>query len=109
MTIRIDCPPPTGKLPVGVTTYQLVDSSRKEVFSEDSRQKRELALQIWYPADPSASAVAQPLSGKSALPWGSLICPPRSMAVNEYPKFFEQIADLVQTWAESLKWPKLMG
>ena len=107
MTIQINSAHPTGRLPVGVTTYQLVDASRPEMFSDDPAQRRELALQIWYPA--SLSVEAQPLSGKSALPWGSLICPPRSMAVNEYPQFFEQIAELVQTRAESLKWPKLIG
>jgi dienelactone hydrolase len=107
MTFRIDPVPPTGRLSVGVTTSQLVDSSRGEMFSDEIPPRRELALQIWYPAAPTANA--KPLSGTSAFPWGSLICPPKSMAVSEYPHFFERIVDLVQIRSDVLKWPKLTG
>jgi DUF1680 family protein len=44
MTIRIHPIPPTGRLTVGVTTYQLIDPSRGEMFSDEIPQRRELAL-----------------------------------------------------------------
>ena len=107
MTVQINPVPPTGEFPVGVTTYRLVDDSRTELFSDDPIQRRELPLQIWYPADPPTTA--RTLSGQSALPWGSLICPPRSVPEEDYPQFFKQIAELVQRRAESLNWPKITG
>jgi len=95
MTIQIHPIAPTGKLPVGVTTYQLVDVSHTEIFSDDPRQKRDIPLQIWYPA--ASTENARTLFGQSALPWGSLVCPPASMA------------EFVQSRAESLQLPKLVG
>lgn len=56
MTFQINPLQPTGKLPVGVTSYQIVDNSRVEIFAEDRTKKRELALQIWYPAAPLVDA-----------------------------------------------------
>lgn len=107
MTFQIRPASPTGKFQVGVTSYQIVDTSRTETFLDDPTQKRELPLQIWYPAAPTQDA--RTLAGKSALPWGSLICPPESMATEGYPQFFKQIVELVQIRAESLNFPKLMG
>ncbi len=41
---------PSGKYGVGTATYQFADTSRDELFGTDSNQKREILLQIWYPA-----------------------------------------------------------
>src|SRR5271170_7448434 len=41
-------PPPTGPNAIGTRVIHLVDSSRVEVH--DSSRKRELMIQIWYPA-----------------------------------------------------------
>lgn len=42
---------PTGPYSIGTTVYDLIDSSRDEIFSEDRNDKRKLAIQVWYPAE----------------------------------------------------------
>lgn len=43
-------PKPTGSFAVGTTELCLVDNSRQEIFTADPNDKRELYLQVWYPA-----------------------------------------------------------
>lgn len=43
-------PKPTGSLPVGTQIMHFVDETRKETFTKDTNDKRELMVQIWYPA-----------------------------------------------------------
>ena len=43
-------PAPTGPYPVGTATYHLIDQKRRETFSLDQGCKRELMIQVWYPA-----------------------------------------------------------
>ena len=43
-------PQPSGPYSVGTLTYHWVDTDRPEVFSADSSARRELMVQIWYPA-----------------------------------------------------------
>ena len=57
-------PPPGGPYSVGTLTYHWVDGNRAEVFSADARARRELMVQIWYPA----KADKQPLLPSSAPP-----------------------------------------
>ena len=49
-------PHPSGPYEMGTLTYHWVDANRPEVFSADSNARRELMVQIWYPAkgDPSS-------------------------------------------------------
>ncbi len=49
-------PPPTGPYAIGTLTYHWMDAARPEVFSADPNDRRELMVQIWYPAkgDPSS-------------------------------------------------------
>lgn len=47
--VTITLPAPTGPYPVGVTESHLIDASRTDPW--DSSQRRELMVQIWYPAD----------------------------------------------------------
>ncbi len=49
-------PHPSGPYEMGTLTYHWVDANRPEVFSADSNARRELIVQIWYPAkgDPSS-------------------------------------------------------
>ncbi|WP_128895392.1 peptidoglycan DD-metalloendopeptidase family protein [Longirhabdus pacifica] len=42
---------PTGTYPVGTETYHWIDESRAETFSDDPDAKRELMVQVWYPAE----------------------------------------------------------
>ncbi|WP_068613802.1 alpha/beta hydrolase family protein [Paenibacillus tuaregi] len=46
-------PEPTGQLSVGTQTLHLIDKSRQEIFAADRNpnRKRELMVQLWYPAE----------------------------------------------------------
>jgi predicted dienelactone hydrolase len=43
-------PHPSGRYGIGTLTYHWVDPDRLEIFSADPRARRELMVQIWYPA-----------------------------------------------------------
>ncbi|GIO54465.1 alpha/beta hydrolase family protein [Paenibacillus cineris] len=43
-------PEPTGNFKVGTQTFHLVDTKRDEIFDEARDRKRELMVQVWYPA-----------------------------------------------------------
>jgi len=45
-------PSPTGPYQVGTQTRRIVDESRREVNADDPNARRELIIQIWYPAKP---------------------------------------------------------
>jgi hypothetical protein len=47
-------PTPDGPYKVGTTSYELTDSSRKELYSGKDEVRR-FQIQVWYPADPSPS------------------------------------------------------
>ena len=48
-------PPPSGPYAIGTLTFHWADSARPEVFAADSRARRELMVQVWYPAPAQAS------------------------------------------------------
>ncbi|WP_261301812.1 alpha/beta hydrolase family protein [Paenibacillus andongensis] len=43
-------PEPTGEFKVGTQTFHFVDTNREEIFDEARDGKRELMVQVWYPA-----------------------------------------------------------
>ena len=49
-------PRPAGPHAIGTVTYHWVDTSRAEVFAADSTERRQLMVQIWYPALAISSA-----------------------------------------------------
>ena len=53
-------PRPSGPYSIGTVTYHWVDAQRPEIFSADPKARRELMVQVWYPAkkDPSAPHAA---------------------------------------------------
>jgi predicted dienelactone hydrolase len=53
-------PPPTGPYEIGTLTYHWVDADRQEVFTADPDARRELMVQIWYPAAGDRSAPRAP-------------------------------------------------
>ena len=78
-------PTPDGRYAIGTLTYYWVDADRADAFSADANARRELMVQIWYPAaatKPStprlqsqhapyvqnASALTKALSGLKNLP-----------------------------------------
>ena len=53
-------PPPSGPYRIGTVTYHWVDAERREVFSTQPGDRRELMVQIWYPAHDVPSAPRAP-------------------------------------------------
>ncbi|MFB9327892.1 alpha/beta hydrolase family protein [Paenibacillus aurantiacus] len=51
-------PEPTGEFQVGTQTFHFVDPRREEIFDEASDGKRELMVQVWYPAQAGAGKYA---------------------------------------------------
>lgn len=51
-------PAPTGPYPVGTTILSMTDNSRPEDHSSDPADRRELVVQLWYPAAPSRAPIA---------------------------------------------------
>ena len=49
-------PTPTGPYAIGTLTYHWVDAARSEVFAADANKRRELMVQVWYPASAQPSA-----------------------------------------------------
>ncbi|WP_301327234.1 alpha/beta hydrolase family protein [Nocardia amikacinitolerans] len=65
--VILSVPAPTGPYAVGVTELQLTDPDRADPW--DAGRRRELLVQIWYPADGSRAAPAapwMPLGGQEA-------------------------------------------
>ncbi len=53
-------PTPSGPYAVGSVLYDWTDTTRAETYSSDPNAKRELMVQIWYPAQPTADAKTIP-------------------------------------------------
>ncbi|WP_437590227.1 alpha/beta hydrolase family protein [Sorangium sp. So ce1000] len=56
----LDLPRPTGPHPVGTQIRALTDSARGEEATEDPDDRRELMVQLWYPADPCGTGQLAP-------------------------------------------------
>lgn len=48
-------PSPTGRYPVGRVSVDCVDHTRREIYSNNPADPRELVLWVWYPAAPDTS------------------------------------------------------
>ena len=53
-------PTPTGPYAIGTLTYHWIDAGRPEVFTADPDDRRELMVQVWYPAVAEPSAARAP-------------------------------------------------
>ncbi|OCT12176.1 dienelactone hydrolase [Paenibacillus pectinilyticus] len=51
-------PQPTGEFKVGTQAFHFVDTNREEIFDETRDGKRELMVQVWYPAQASTGKYA---------------------------------------------------
>ena len=47
-------PDVTGPYAIGTQTFHLIDESRDEIYTDDPADKREIMMQVWYPAEPDA-------------------------------------------------------
>jgi predicted dienelactone hydrolase len=59
-------PAPSGPYAVGTTTVVIEDTERRERFGPQPGGPREIVLQVWYPADPSAAQRPAPLVAQAA-------------------------------------------
>ena len=53
-------PHPTGPHAIGTLTYHWVDASRADIFAADPNARRELMVQVWYPAVVRPSSARAP-------------------------------------------------
>ena len=53
-------PPPSGPYRIGTVTRHWVDHGRREVLSSRPSDRRELMVQLWYPAHDVPSAPRAP-------------------------------------------------
>jgi hypothetical protein len=53
-------PPPHGPNRIGTLTYDWVDTARPEIFTAEPSDRRELMVQIWYPAQSDKSGKRAP-------------------------------------------------
>ena len=56
----VSLPALTGPYQVGKTSYDLVDSSRQEIYSTNTTDKRELMVYVWYPTSAVPGATPAP-------------------------------------------------
>ncbi|MFT0801357.1 Platelet-activating factor acetylhydrolase plasma/intracellular isoform II [Bacillus swezeyi] len=56
-----DLPKPDGAYSVGTKTFHFVDQDRNETLTKDPDDKRELIVQVWYPAEDSHGLKQAPL------------------------------------------------
>ena len=52
-------PTPTGSYRVGRESFHRIDASRRETFTEDPKDHRQLLFHIWYPAESTGGTVAR--------------------------------------------------
>lgn len=62
-------PQPAGPYSIGTLTYHWVDTNRAEVFSFDASARRELMVQVWYPAKTASSSLSSSPSRPSRAPY----------------------------------------
>jgi len=56
----IKLPEPSGLYKIGTKYLILTDNNRREIFALDTTLKRELPIQVWYPAIPPKKAKPEP-------------------------------------------------
>ena len=59
-------PRPTGPHGVGTLTYHWVDAGRPEILSADPAARREVVVQVWYPAEDAPGAARAPYVADAA-------------------------------------------
>ena len=67
-------PPPGGPYGIGTVTYHWVDSARAEIFRPSPAARRELLVQVWYPARQNPAAPRTPYLPDAGAVMGALAC-----------------------------------
>ncbi|UHA75121.1 alpha/beta hydrolase family protein [Paenibacillus sp. 481] len=89
----IQFPQPSGLLKVGTQTFHFTDTNRDEMFTDDESDKRELMVQVWYPAD---------LADKNTRRQSKALFPEQrdifETYMQEYAKLFKLPSSLLDYW-----------
>ncbi len=86
-----ELPAPTGSHAIGRTTYYWADDSRRETYSDDAKDHRELRVDVWYPAAANNDAprgkycVDLPKIGKKIGPESMFLSTLKLTAVDDAP------------------------
>ncbi len=64
-------PVPDGPYRIGTASYHLIDQNRAEPFSPKPGARREVMMQVWYPADPGAAGKAELYRSRAETTWES--------------------------------------
>lgn len=65
----VELPMPTGSFPVGTRRYAFRDESRPDTITPDPDDRRELVVQVWYPAADSAGPPVPYMDPATAATW----------------------------------------
>jgi hypothetical protein len=84
-------PSPGGPYAIGTVSYEWLDGARPEIYTEDPNDRRDLMVQIWYPALPAAGATPAPWMDRL-----DVVGPTIARYLN-LPPFFLDHAALVKT------------
>ena len=63
----VDLPAPSGNYLVGTSSFKLTDESREELFTQDIGDKREILVNVWYPAQYEKGAKKAPYWDKDGV------------------------------------------
>ena len=91
-------PQPGGPYSIGTLTYHWVDANRAEAFSADVKARRELMVQIWYPAKAGSPLPSSP-SATSSQPFRA----PYVQDGEALAKAFSRLTPLPQALFRQLK------
>jgi len=80
----VKLPQPTGPYQIGTTSFALVDEARPEVFTDGTKDHRELLVRCWYPAQPGPGAKPEPFWGKDTKEVGQLLAEFMRMPKNAF-------------------------
>jgi hypothetical protein len=69
----VGLPAPTGRHRVGRASFDWVDPDRAELYSSNPRDRRELVVWIWYPAEPGPGAVRAAYLPEPWMPTGQFL------------------------------------
>ncbi len=88
-------PAPTGVYQVATVAYQLKDETRDEIYTDEPNDKRELMIQVWYPATPRTGGPGS----QRAAPWMERMDVVGPAIANKlgFPSFLLSHAALVQS------------
>ncbi len=90
---------PSGPYQIGTVTYHWTDSSRREIFSKNPADRRQLVAQVWYPVKCDQSSARAPYVDDAAAMSAGLTHALSSSGLLKLPSFFFDYFKYVRTQA----------